>query len=89
MGKTHTEILNEIHAMREPELKVPKGIADRKRVVSLIKEIQVVLLPGYFNYNNLSVEAAFDCVEAVSDYTLEDVFETDTAVRKATERLFI
>ena len=49
MGKTHTEILNEIHAMREPELKVPKGIADRKRVVSLIKEIQVVLLPGYFN----------------------------------------
>ena len=62
MGKTHTEILNEIHAMREPELKVPKGIADRKRVVSLIKEIQVVLLPGYFNYNNLSVEAAFDCV---------------------------
>ena len=36
-----------------------------------------------------AVEAAFDCVKAVSDYTLEDVFETDIAVRKATERLFI
>ena len=36
-----------------------------------------------------AVEAAFDCVKAVADYTLEDVFETDNAVRKATERLFI
>ena len=36
-----------------------------------------------------AVEAAFDCVEAVSDYTLEQVFETDKAVREATERLFI
>ncbi len=36
-----------------------------------------------------AVEAAFDCVKTVSDYTLEDVFETDKAVREATERLFI
>jgi 1-deoxy-D-xylulose-5-phosphate reductoisomerase len=36
-----------------------------------------------------AVEAAFDCVKPVSDYTLGDVFETDSAVRKATERLFI
>ena len=36
-----------------------------------------------------AVEAAFDCVDAVSDYTLEEVFETDRAVREATERLFI
>ncbi len=36
-----------------------------------------------------AVEAAFDCVKPVSDYTLEQVFETDKAVREATERLFI
>ncbi len=36
-----------------------------------------------------AVEAAFDCVKAVDDYTLDDVFATDIAVRKATERLFI
>ncbi len=36
-----------------------------------------------------AVEAAFDCVAPVYDYTLEDVFETDKAVRSATERLFL
>ena len=36
-----------------------------------------------------AVEAAFDYVRNVADYTLEDVFETDKAVREATERLFI
>jgi 1-deoxy-D-xylulose-5-phosphate reductoisomerase len=36
-----------------------------------------------------AVEAAFDCVKNVADYTLEDVFETDRAVCEATERLFI
>ncbi len=36
-----------------------------------------------------AVEAAFDCVHNVADYTLEDVFETDRTVREATERLFI
>ncbi len=36
-----------------------------------------------------AVEAAFDCVSQVSDYTLEQVFETDRLVRAETERLFI
>ncbi len=36
-----------------------------------------------------AVEAAFDCVVPVYDYTLEEVFETDKAVRRATERLFL
>ncbi len=35
-----------------------------------------------------AVENAFDCVRSVSDYTLEQVFEADNAVRTATERLF-
>ncbi len=36
-----------------------------------------------------AVEAAFDCVSQVSDYTIEQVFETDVLVRRETERLFV
>ena len=36
-----------------------------------------------------AVEAAFDLVAPVYDYTLEEVFETDKTVRLATERLFL
>ena len=36
-----------------------------------------------------AVEAAFDCVSSVLDYTLEQVFETDMLVRRETERLFL
>lgn len=60
MEKAHIDILEQIKAGRAPDLRAPRGVADRKRVVSLIKEIQVVLLPGYFNYNNLTVEEAFE-----------------------------
>jgi serine O-acetyltransferase len=60
MEKKHAEILEQIRAAREEDLRAPRGIADRKRVVGLIKEIQVVLLPGHFHYNDLSEEAAFD-----------------------------
>ena len=36
-----------------------------------------------------AVEAAFDNVHNVADYSLSQVFETDRAIREATERLFI
>ena len=36
-----------------------------------------------------AVEAAFECVSEASEYTLEQVFETDSFVRAETERLFI
>lgn len=36
-----------------------------------------------------AVEAAFDYTADVSDYTLEQVFETDSLIRTETERLFI
>ena len=36
-----------------------------------------------------AVGAAFDCVPDISDYTAEQVFETDEAVRRATERLLL
>ena len=36
-----------------------------------------------------AVEAAFDHVQNVADYSLSQVFETDRAIREATERLFV
>ena len=36
-----------------------------------------------------AVEAAFDYTADVSDYTLEQVFETDSLIRTETERLFV
>jgi serine O-acetyltransferase len=60
MEKAHAEILKQIEEVRSRDLKAPRGVADRKRVISLIKEIQVVLLPAYFNYNHMTVEEAFD-----------------------------
>ena len=51
-------IMEEIRRARKNDLNAPKRISDRTRVVSLIKKIQVVLLPGYYHYNDLSAEQA-------------------------------
>ena len=53
-------ILDAIRKARKNDLNAPKRISDRTRVVSLIKKTQVVLLPGYYHYNDLSVEQALD-----------------------------
>lgn len=54
------QILEEIRTARNNDLNAPRRIADRTRIVSLIKKIQVVLLPGYYHYNNLTVEQAME-----------------------------
>lgn len=54
------QILEEIRTARNNDLNAPRRIADRTRIVSLIKKIQVVLLPGYYHYNNLMVEQAME-----------------------------
>ncbi len=59
MSKTNEEILSEIRSMIETNFRVPERITDRNKVVSLIKEVQVILMPNYFHYNNLTVESAF------------------------------
>lgn len=53
------KLLEEIRVARNNDLNAPRRITDRTRIVSLIKKTQVVLLPGYYHYNNLSVEQAF------------------------------
>ncbi len=53
-----TKLLEEIRVARNNDLNVPRRITDRTKIVSLIKKTQVVLLPGYYHYNGLSVEQA-------------------------------
>lgn len=60
MNEKRNEILEAIRNARKNDLNAPKRISDRTRVVSLIKKTQVVLLPGYYHYNDLTVEQAFD-----------------------------
>lgn len=55
-------ILKQIQEIRKSELRAPKTIADRTRIVSLIKEIQVILFPGYYHYHDLTSESAFEAL---------------------------
>lgn len=57
------DVLEQLHKMQDSNLSVPERIADRTSIVSLLKEIQVLLLPGYYHYNDLSAEDAFDLVQ--------------------------
>ena len=60
MNEELTRLLEEIRIARNNDLNAPRRITDRTRIVSLIKKIQVVLLPGYYHFNNLSVEQALN-----------------------------
>lgn len=60
MTKEHEAILHQLKAMRRSgSLKAPERIADRTGAVSLIKKTQVILYPGYYHYQNLTVDEAF------------------------------
>ncbi len=60
MTEEMKQLLEEIRIARNNDLNAPRRIADRTRTVSLIKMTQVVLLPGYYHYNNLTPEAALE-----------------------------
>ena len=60
MNEEMKQLLEEIRIARNNDLNAPRRIADRTRTVSLIKMTQVVLLPGYYHYNNLTAEAALE-----------------------------
>ena len=58
MNEELRRLLEEIRVTRNNDLNAPRRITDRTKIVSLIKKTQVVLLPGYYHFNNLSVEQA-------------------------------
>jgi serine O-acetyltransferase len=60
MEKTHSTLLQKINEQRDPTLGSACRITNRTRIVSIIKEVQVILLPGYYNYEHLSTEDALE-----------------------------
>ncbi|MBQ9327625.1 MAG: serine acetyltransferase [Solobacterium sp.] len=60
MDEHAKKLLEDIRIARNNDLNAPLRISDRRRVVSLVKLSQVVLLPGYYHYNDLSVEEAME-----------------------------
>ena len=63
MEKEHSTLLQEINEKRDPHLGSACRITNRTRIVSIIKETQVILFPGYYNYNQLTVEGALEQLE--------------------------
>lgn len=63
MEKEHSTLLQEINEKRDPRLGSACRITNRTRIVSIIKETQVILFPGYYNYNQLTVEGALEQLE--------------------------
>ncbi|MBR2794349.1 MAG: serine acetyltransferase, partial [Solobacterium sp.] len=49
---------------RNNDFNAPRTITDRKRVVSLIKKTQVILLPGYYTFMDLNPETALGQLRA-------------------------
>ncbi len=58
MEKRHLELLDKINGINDPQMKISCRVSDRTTVVSIIKEAQVILFPGYYTYNNLTQEKA-------------------------------
>jgi serine O-acetyltransferase len=56
MEKSHSTLLQEIDKRRDPNIGSCCRITNRTRIVSIIKEAQVILFPGYYNYKQLNVE---------------------------------
>ena len=53
------EILAELNEISDPSLMASSGLPDRKVIVYLLKEAQVILLPGYYHFSDLSQSEAF------------------------------
>lgn len=63
------ELLKEIEAQRNPHLSGCCRLSSRKRIVEMIKKIQVILYPGYYSYNDMNVKEALESLE--NDLKLE------------------
>ena len=56
---TNMNILAELNSITDNGLIVPCHVPERTNVVSIIKYLQVTLMPGFFHFNDLGQEAAF------------------------------
>lgn len=59
MASNTDYILDEIKKVSDPQVEAEHGLPDRKLIVYLLKEVQVVLLPDYYHFSKLSQEQAW------------------------------
>lgn len=72
MDKNYNEecmaVLSELREIRGSGQPLPERMTDRTKIVSLIKEIQVVLMPAFYHYRNMDEETALQvAVEDLKD----------------------
>ncbi len=58
------DILKELNAIVDPDMKGANGLPNRKVIVFLLKETQLVLFPEYFEFSELTQEEAYIELEA-------------------------
>ena len=63
MNKDNQTLLEDIAAVRSPDIVKEKTKPDRKRILSLIKRIQLILLPEYYHFQNYTPKTALVSVQ--------------------------
>lgn len=59
MSFDSNRVFSEIVNVKDPSIDAEHGLPDRKVIVYLLKEVQVVLLPDYYHFSELSQEEAW------------------------------
>ncbi len=68
-------ILSEINTVYDEEVQRENQLPDRKEIINLVKEIQVVLLPEYYHFFHLSQEEALIESNALTEKLVRQVKE--------------
>lgn len=95
MSVDHKEILKKTNAITDEDLKMKEILPDRRSIVNIIKELQVVLLPEFFHFRDYTQENALEAadfelrkvVHACRKLENRDLFVTDDIVDSFLNRL--
>lgn len=74
MSEHSENILNELAEVSDPRIDLDHGLPDRTEIIYLLKEIQVVLFPGYFHFSKLSQEQALVECSALLEKLIRRVY---------------
>lgn len=62
MSEDHS-ILSKIESIHDPEVDRENGLPNRKEIINLLKEVQLILFPKYYRYYNMSQLQAYEELE--------------------------
>lgn len=71
----NSDLLNEIGEQRDHDIDKPKTKPDRKRILSIIKRIQLMLLPEYYRFQDYTPQTALATL--IGDLTYEIAIARD------------